>query len=413
MRRLITFLSLLVFTISYSQINFEKGYYIKNSGEKVECYIKNIGWLNNPVGFLYKSNVEDSTFSEESITNIKEFGIYDVCKYIKAKVDIDYSSKNINQLTINKNPVWTNETLFLKVLIEGDVNLYLYNKGEVIRYFFKTSKTDSINQLVYHKYLNEEDNTIIEFNSLYKNQLYSTLTCDAMTLSDFENLQYKKASLSKVIEKHNKCSGISYTNYENASNQKEKVFLKFNTGLNFASLDIVDPNQFLNLSTEIKNEFIFKVGLEAEYILPFNNNKWSVFLNPSYHKFKAEKNFVNNDGLGIHSEDVNHTVNVDYSIVEIPVGFRYYSYLNSKSRIFYNIAYVFKIDFGSSTISYDNASTVLNLNSRNNFALGIGYCFDKWNIEYRLNTPGEVIGGYISWSGKYSTNGLVIGYTIF
>ena len=33
---------------SYSQINFDKGYFINDSNQKVDCLIKNIDWKNNP-----------------------------------------------------------------------------------------------------------------------------------------------------------------------------------------------------------------------------------------------------------------------------------------------------------------------------------------------------------------------------
>lgn len=35
----------------YSQISYEKGYYIDNSGQKTECLIKNNDWLRDPTDF--------------------------------------------------------------------------------------------------------------------------------------------------------------------------------------------------------------------------------------------------------------------------------------------------------------------------------------------------------------------------
>ena len=37
-----------------AQISFEKGYYIDNSNQKVDCLIKNVDWKNNPTSFEYK-----------------------------------------------------------------------------------------------------------------------------------------------------------------------------------------------------------------------------------------------------------------------------------------------------------------------------------------------------------------------
>ncbi len=56
-------LLLLIITIlhleGYSQITFEKGYIIDNSDQKIECLIKNIDWIFNPVNLEYKIS-EDS-----------------------------------------------------------------------------------------------------------------------------------------------------------------------------------------------------------------------------------------------------------------------------------------------------------------------------------------------------------------
>lgn len=39
---------------SYAQIIFENGYFINELNQKVECFIKNIEWRNNPTEFEYK-----------------------------------------------------------------------------------------------------------------------------------------------------------------------------------------------------------------------------------------------------------------------------------------------------------------------------------------------------------------------
>ena len=44
---------------TYSQIRFEKGYFITNTGEHYEVLIKNVDWKNNPSAIDYKLNAED------------------------------------------------------------------------------------------------------------------------------------------------------------------------------------------------------------------------------------------------------------------------------------------------------------------------------------------------------------------
>lgn len=71
---LLLLLTILSFDAS-AQISFEKGYFITNAGEKIDCLIKNIDWKNNPVDFEYQL-VQNGTLMNENIKSVQEFGIY-------------------------------------------------------------------------------------------------------------------------------------------------------------------------------------------------------------------------------------------------------------------------------------------------------------------------------------------------
>ncbi|MEM9681486.1 MAG: hypothetical protein AAF901_14280, partial [Bacteroidota bacterium] len=49
-----------VYTAS-SQVNYELGYIIDNSGNRIECFIKNLGWYNNPSEISYKLDLGSSS----------------------------------------------------------------------------------------------------------------------------------------------------------------------------------------------------------------------------------------------------------------------------------------------------------------------------------------------------------------
>jgi hypothetical protein len=67
------FMMLIAFSIT-AQIRFEPGYFITNTGEKVNCLIKNSDWQNNPTSFKYQLTKE-SKIEDGDILNIKEFGV--------------------------------------------------------------------------------------------------------------------------------------------------------------------------------------------------------------------------------------------------------------------------------------------------------------------------------------------------
>jgi hypothetical protein len=97
------FVLLLTIHVCFGQIVFEKGYFIDNNNSKTECLIKNYDWRTNPVKIEYKLN--DSTEVQKmDITTIKEFGIYNFSRFIRAKVKIDRSSVDITNLSEKRNP---------------------------------------------------------------------------------------------------------------------------------------------------------------------------------------------------------------------------------------------------------------------------------------------------------------------
>ena len=143
---------LLITIISYSssgQTNFENGYFINSDGATINCLIKSIDWKKNPSGFKYKLSKNDKT-KTANLIDVAEFGINNFSKYIRATVNLDRSPSNLDLLTEQRDPVFNEETLFLKVLIEGEANLYLYEDTDLRRFFFNV-KTSDIQQLVFKK----------------------------------------------------------------------------------------------------------------------------------------------------------------------------------------------------------------------------------------------------------------------
>jgi len=413
MKKILFAFFILTYSITHAQIEFEKGYFIDNSGTKTECFIKNMDWRNNPKTFEYKINNQDTESLTGTIPAIQEFGIENTSKYKRYTVNIERSVDQVSELTTNKNPIWKKETIFLKILIEGEATLFHYTDGNVFKYFFET-KTTPAEQLISLKYLNTnpENGPIggIAENNQFRQQLFNTLKCSAISENDFKNLNYEKPSLMKLFKKYNTCSNPGSTNDFEEKSKKNLFSVSVTPSINYTTISIKDPNTYNNYSTDLDGKMIFKIGAELEYTLPFNKNTWSLFINPAYQKYKNEKKYsvlLNNGWGGTHKDA---SVKVEYSSLEIPVGVRRYFFLNQNSKIFINGAYVLNF-FGDTNINFDNGNTVLKSSSRHNFALGIGYKFkDRFSVELRTNTSSQILGDYMTWSAKYSATGLVLGY---
>lgn len=406
-RQLLVLLTTILSFNCYSQITFEEGYYIDNTNQKINCLIKNIDWANNPTEFQYKLSANSEPITQ-TLSSVKEFGINNVSKYVKRSVKIDRSSDKINHISIYKNPEFKDEELFLKVLVEGKTTLYQYIDGNLTRYFYE--KNDSnIEQLIFKLY-KKNVNKIYE-NNRYKQQLWMEFKCPKFTMSKIERLNYAKKDLVNFFVEYNNCNDQEYVNFE--AKQKRDLFnLTIRPRLNSSSLTI-ENSVSSSRNTDFDNEMGVSLGIEAEYIFPFNKNKWSFIIEPSYQNYKSEKT--------TETENISGGVtiaNIDYQSIEVPIGVRHYFFLNNNSKIFVNASYVFDF-YSKSPIEFtrkDGSSLYsLNIETRNNTAYGVGYNYKKYSIELRYQSPRKILDdfNYYNWSSKYKSISIILGYSIF
>ena len=390
----------------YSQIVFEKGYFINNSNQKVDCLIKNIDWRDNPSEFEYKL-FEGSESKKINIQEVKEFEIYNVSKYIRALVKLDRSSDNMPNIDTARNPLFHEELLFLKVLIDGKGSLFLYKEKDLTRFFYK--RTDSeIEQLVYKRFV--VNDRVFE-NNYFRQQLFLDLKCEDIGLKDVEFIRYKKREIERLFVKYNVCNRSSYLNFETM--QKKDLFnLTLRPGFNFSSLS-VQNSDMSSWEVNFGSQLNFRFGIETEFVLPFNKSKWATIIEPTFQYFNSEKRKATNSVSGgiIISE-------VNYKSIEVPVGIRHYFFLNSKSKIFVDVSFLF--DFSSnSKINYTRKDGSplggpLTIDKGSNLAFGMGYSYkSRYNLELRYQTSREILDHYLYFSSDYKTVSVIFGYTLF
>lgn len=401
-------LIILAFGINgYSQIIFEKGYFINNSNQKIDCLIKNNDWKNNPETFEYKLS-ENSEPAIADVKSAKEFGIYSISKYIRSTVKIDKSKENLDDLSYDKEPTYVEEVLFLKVLVEGKSNLYYYVNGNLQRFYYNTDSS-AIEPLVYKKYLVSEN--VVEENNQFKRQLWADLKCPTIGINKVENLHYKKNSILNFFMEYNKCSNSNFTRYDGKV-KKDLVNLTLRAHLNNSSAYIRNTAYTRNSTADFGSKSTLGFGIEAEYIFPFNKNKWSIFVEPTYQNFKAE--IITDDFFVATKKLIS---NINYSSIEVPLGIRHYLFLNKNSKLFINASYVFDFNLKSSIEIRRDDNTYYNsllVSTLNNTSFGIGYKFkDKYSIETRYQTSRTLLSDYLFWDSSYTTASLIFGYSLF
>lgn len=384
----------------FSQTNYESGYIIKTNGQRVDCLIKNEDWKGTPSTFEYKLE-ENGDIKTGNVSNIKEFASSENFKYIVATLPVEQSSDKVGDLTYDRNPTFKEETLFLKVLVEGNASLYYTIKDNDNRYFYKTNDGE-IEQLIYKRYLT--NNKRIAQNNRYKQQLATDLVCSTLQNEKFNKLEYNKTRLTNLFKNYNSCQNTESVVYEKID-YDHGFNLSIRPGLTFGSASLQKAGE---AKINFDSNTGLRIGLEAEYIFPFNNGKWSIFIEPTYRTYKAEKEFLYVDFITIKKTTL---ITTEYNSIELPIGARYYMFLNKESAFFLNAAVLIDATILDSKIdSSDEGGYDLDIKSDVAMAFGAGFKFkNRYSIEARFHTPRNLTN-YQNISSSYQSFSLIAGY---
>ena len=412
----LNYLLLLVSNCIIAQINYEKGYFIDNNGQKTDCLIKNEDWKNNPDKFYYKIDGNEQ-INEKNIQNIKEFGIDTFSKYERHEVLIDTSSTELTRLSQQKDPEWSKRTLFLKLIVEGDAKLYMYASGNGRRYFY-SYKGSVVEQLIYKEYFNTKSQYAYQ-NKGFQQQLWNNLKCSETKKERIAKLDYKTNSLVKYFYEVNNCDGNKLITATDLT-PKSSGFSNFKVkgGLNFSTLNLEYDNGKSIIPVEFENKIGAKVGVEFEHVFGFNRNKWSVFYEPTYQTYKSET-------AKVFSPYLSTKWSIDYKYLDHYFGFRYYMFLNNNAKIFLSTGVVYKQVLGEKILKFEGTKNPdpsgpdpvdedynLEIEPRVGLIVGLGFSHKKSNFELRYSEP-DILQQYVNVKARFQTISVIYGFKIF
>nr|WP_321245546.1 hypothetical protein [uncultured Psychroserpens sp.] len=396
----------LFFFNSFAQIKFEKGYFLDEKGDRIEVLIKNSDWRNTPSQIQYKTSL-DGQSQILNLSQVNELGIYDQVKFVRKDVEIDRSSSVISKMSNSRLPDFKQESLLLKVLVEGEATLYAYVDSNLRRYFFDKENQD-IKQLVYKKY-STVDREMNE-NSQYKQQLLNELSFDGATINSINKIRYDKKSLVNYFVDYNESLNKDFTNFEE-NKSKDNLNLSIKAGLRSSSFSVDDRRSvFGNQSTELENTIGFSIGLELEYVFGFNGGKWSIFFEPRYQNTQFDDERLVFVGTSISGSE---SITIDYSSIELNIGLRHYFFLNDRSKLFANAAFVFDAAGTDTFIMYESSDS-FEFGSNFNIGLGAGYKFDdRYSVEFLYQSSRNHLEAFTGIDSKHGSMSFILGYTIF
>jgi hypothetical protein len=392
----------------FAQTKYEEGYYINNEGMRINCLIKNMDWGNNPTSFEYKKDKSDKHHQVLTINEVKEFGIVNYSKYIRAVVAIDESpgDEDLDALSDNSEPQWQTDTLFLKVVLAGEATLYSYQGKTPMRFFYQINDS-SIQQLVYKPY--RPAGTVF-YNEEFHGQLLQNINCSNSTYKNIMSIKYQNDDLKNYFIGYNHCKGKDILDPIITRAKEKSFFISILLGIDNTSLsdgfDAQYPGDPNTNSLSFAQKNTFTGGIAAECILPFNNRKWVLPLEITYHSYAAH---ASSPASGYNTYNLNEG-DIKYNTINFASGVRYYLFLNSKASIFIN-----GIVFYNAFVSGDYTSNVINasLGSMLNFAGGVGYRYSKAAVELRYSAPENTFPGYLAFGSSLKRISLILKYELF
>ncbi|MGM0634908.1 MAG: tRNA modification GTPase [Bacteroidota bacterium] len=395
----------------YAQDDFEKGFFIDNDGQQVECFIKKNKGNTNPIEFEYKVS-ENAEIKIATIDSVKEFSHGDYLKYVRVTTKIDRSSEILSKLSNQRAPEFKEEVLFLKVLVEGKANLYEYTDNNLRRFFYKKDNAE-LKQLIYKSF--KVNQGTVSKNNRYRQQLWNELKCPNFTSNRVERVDYKKKNLIKYFTDYSECNDVEYVTYQ--PNKKESLF-SFSVRPRITNNSLTVGSQNSNITdADFGSKIGLSIGFEVEYALPFNFNKehknWTVTVEPIYNRFTAN---TSTHDTGSSNLDVIHS-SLEYNTFDVPISLRRYFNVGKKSKLFVNASYAFTLHLNSSYLLRDDEQA---LNVSNGFrggsffAFGVGYKYnEKYSLELRLDSTRDIFKDYEYRTSKYKSISVIFGYTLF
>lgn len=387
----ISFFYFTYMAISHAQVKFEDGYFIDETGQTVLCLIRNQDRQQNPTSFDYRL-LPDSPIIRAELADVLEFGIKDVSQFLRATVAMDLVEVRLDKLDDQMEPKLEERTVFLRTLIAGAATLYEFNEEEHKIYFLQNANGKP-EQLVQKKY--RRDAAVLT-NNLFRKQLATALECDFFREINLSQIAYDRKDLVGVFRGFNECVGADFVDYTAVAGSGSQYHLGLRPGLGLTAIAI-DASAGRNVN--FGEKITFRLGVEAELVLPFNQGKWSVLLEPTYVAYS------NAGSRGtIRGE-------VDYAGLEVSVGVRYRIFL-PKGQVFINTLMLLNWAVGDSRLDYETGLD-FDLSTQPNFGIGLGYQLGKLSLEARYHTPRELLNDQVSISGNYNNIGLIAGYRLF
>ncbi len=379
---------------SISQNKYKEGFYINLENDTIHGFIRDDDWMLSPKHFLFKS---DMKLDEQKLlpSQVLSFQLIEGDIFIAQTLSLEVTPTNVNKLVKDSSLNYEDKSIFLKTLIKGRASLYKYSEANFTRYFlFHEGEHE---QLIYKQYLTE--NGEIATINYFRNQLFSALKCEKLRLKNFENLAYLEKPLKKIVKTYNSCFEEEQEEFK--KERKVDMNLKIRPGTQFGFLEVDSPGRDTD---NFGSQLAFRIGLELEYILPYNNSKWSIIFEPVFQSYSSRVDY--------DSFATPRFREANYTSIELGFGVRHYFFLTEVQKLFINAGGVADFPFNSSIEG--NVGGNLDISRSANAFFGAGYSIsNKIGFELRWHLNRDLVQPYTSHSSSFNSISLIFAYQLF
>ncbi len=296
------------------------GWILKNGEEiKGNIYVEN--WYKNPEYIYFSSN--DGKKLSYTASTIEKFGTDDgEHLYISYEINIDITHKSNLSLEEREK---LEDVVFLKVLQEGEADLYFFNDKNANSHFFTTKSDQALELLIYaSKPTQVGEKKIMQTDEAYKVQLdIKFRDCESIK-EQIAQTSYNAKSLNKLFKAYLDCKNVE-PNYS-INYSKNHIYHGPQLGLAMTQTSArLEPHPNLGIA-DFGNKLTPRLG----YFFIFNRGsklaKYAI-------RFSVNYGILNISGLetvnfvplsGIEPYDVTYDVNMKFHNVHVKGGFQYY-----------------------------------------------------------------------------------------
>lgn len=357
-----------------AQAKYEQGWIIDSSGNRVDCLINNVGWVNTPDTFDYKLDESSATITAGP-SDVKAFSVGGYL-FESYDLELDTSTGNLTSFDTIIDAPLEKRLVFLEVLCDGWARLYRYSTPKVKENFF-VSTEESPEPLCLIDRTYYQSPTEVRYNRSYRQQLYSLLGDRGVDEKEFKGLDYDKQFMVRLFDKVN---GV----------KREKTPSHFALGA-YAS--------YKHKEAKYTGD-IYSAGLSFEYFLPVLNEKMSVTVSPSYTKYTSARQPV---------ETIDLPISFRYRILQAP---SFKPYLELTETLWFPMDDYSELlvrggfdRFGAKGL-YSNFSWGAGITFKNRIDIGIRHIWGWGNIEFKYyrqefleNVWTPFLLGLTNWNG--------------